>query len=176
MSLTLNWPNRDKKTGKISFFMHPNMVNINNKYSVNDMNESFRRDAILYASVARANLSMNGNELFNILKGADSISINDNEATAFDVRLYHQACLLGKNMTCAQLISIADDSASITINGDDDCTNYEVVFEGDAFDCKECGGLGFILESYDSETGEEETPECLACGDGVGECKIGDDE
>ena len=134
MSLTLNWPNRDRKTGKISFFIHPHLVNINNKYSPSDMNESFCRDAILYASMARVNLSMNGNELFNILKGADTISINENEATAFDVRLYHQACLLGKNMTCEQLISIADHSAVITINGDDDCGEYEVIFEGDAFE------------------------------------------
>ena len=134
MSLTLNWPNRDRKTGKISYFLHPHLVNINNKYSPSDMNESFCRDAILYASMARVNLSMNGNELFNILKGADPISINENEATSFDVRLYHQACLLGKNMTCEQLISIADHSAVITINGDDDCGEYEVIFEGDAFE------------------------------------------
>jgi hypothetical protein len=130
----MDWPNRDDKTGELSFFLHPNLVNINNKYQVSDMNESFRRDAVLYCIVARANPTMNGNELFNILKDANPWIVKAGDVSSFAVRLYHQACLLGKDMTCAQLISIVDGSATITINGDDDCINYEVVFEGGAFE------------------------------------------
>jgi len=134
MSFTLTWPNRDKKTGQISFYMHPNMVNVNNKYSVNDMNTSFRKDAMIFSCVARANPTMKGKQIFDLLKDADFSAINAKNVTAFDVRLYHQACMLGNNMTCEQLISVVDGSASITIIGDDDCINYKVVFEGDAFD------------------------------------------
>ena len=133
MSLTLNWPNRDRTTGQFSFYMHPNMVNINNRYSVNDMNESFRKDAMIFSCVARANPTMKGKEVFDLLKDADFSAVNAKNATAIDVRVYHQACLLGANMTCEQLISIADGSASITIK-QKNCINYEVVFEGDAFD------------------------------------------
>ena len=134
MSFTLTWPNRDKKTGQISFYMHPNMVNVNNKYSVNDMNTSFRKDAMIFSCVARANPTMKGKQIFDLLKDADFSAINAKNATAFDVRLYSQACMLGNIMTCEQLISVVDGSASITIIGDDDCINYKVVFEGDAFD------------------------------------------
>tara|TARA_R110000824_G_C15172068_1_gene673004 strand:+ start:1074 stop:1571 length:498 start_codon:yes stop_codon:yes gene_type:complete len=160
MTFTLNWPNRDEQTGKMINYIHPNMVNINNRYSSRDMVESFRKDAMIFSMIARTDTTLKGSEVMDMMKdgvvevnsggrvgfhdamgiaqiklpNARATGVINNKGNAFDVRLYHQACLLGKNMTCEQLISIVDGSASITINGDDDCTNYEVVFEGDAFE------------------------------------------
>ena len=133
MSFTLTWPNREKETGMLTFFIHPNMINNYNRWNAGDMNASFRKEAMIFTCLARANPTMKGEELCKLIRTADFSAVNAKNATTLDVRVYHQACLLGGNMTCEQIISVADGSASITINGDDDCIEYKVVFEGDAF-------------------------------------------